>query len=78
MDSFSYNLKELVPQGAQTLLMEQEKTENSLKMMNIFSDLCIRILNDIIKNVVIDERILLDFSKLILWIVKEDNEQPPD
>ena len=78
MDGFSYNLNELVLQGTQTLLMEQEKTDNSLKMMNIFSDLCIRILNDIINNIVIDERNLLDFSKLILWIVKEDNEQTPD
>lgn len=78
MDGFSYNMKDLVPQGTQTLLMEQEKKDNSLKMMKIFSDLCSRMLNDIIKNIVIDERNLLDFSKLILWIVKEDNEQPPD
>ena len=78
MDNYSYNLTDPVPQEIQTLLMDQERTDSSLKMMDIFSKLCIRLLNDINKNMVIDERILLDFSKLIRWIVKEDNEQPPD
>ena len=78
MKTLAKRISGLPNQALLTAMLGQLDEHVVEKRMKIFSDICSRLLDNIIQKEVIQERSLIDFSKQVLWIVNGVVEKLPE
>lgn len=78
MDVPAVKTDELPIRFPETTISGQADDHDIIKLTNIFSDMCNRLLDNITQRRIIQERSLLDFSKLVLWVVNGTVKRLPE